>query len=130
MGLGRWLQARLRRSRRPPESVAYLKVLLFEAADEIPSPVPQGAIALAGTLEHPKWCAFTCPCGRDHQITLNMQRSYWPCWRLTLHKGLPTLHPSVHVSEPPFCHFTLSRGRVLWAKRRDETMTRPRMKGA
>lgn len=130
MGLAARLRAWRRHLDRSEAPIQFREIAFFPARDEIPHPVPDSLIAIAGTLERPKWCVFTCPCARGHEITLNMQRSYWPHWRLMIHGGLPTIRPSVDLQDPPYCHFTILRGRILWALQKNEARPGPRTKGA
>lgn len=92
------------------------KVQYFERFTDVPSYLPQQLMAIVGTVDAPKWAVFRCPCRRDHRITLNLQPTNRPRWRLQLHPSGPTLRPSVFVRDKTRCHFWIRRGRVIWAR--------------
>jgi hypothetical protein len=56
--------------------------------------------------------AVACPCGCGHRIMLNLLDQH----RLRLERGLPTVSPSILVSDAPcLSHFFITRGKVDWA---------------
>jgi hypothetical protein len=57
--------------------------------------------------------ALSCPCGCGHRVMLNLLDQH----RLVIEGGLPTVTPSILVSDAPcLSHFYVSRGRVQWAQ--------------
>lgn len=57
--------------------------------------------------------ALSCPCGCGHRVLLNLLDQH----RLVIEGGLPTVTPSILVSDAPcLSHFYVSRGRVQWAQ--------------
>ncbi|MHB1401825.1 MAG: DUF6527 family protein [Thiobacillus sp.] len=63
-----------------------------------------------------KWMLFTCPCGCQQQIALNMMQSHAPRWRVDVRsRNLFTVHPSVD-STTCGAHFWLRDGRVTWCE--------------
>ncbi len=96
---------------------------------DLPDNFPSNLIAVVGTRENHKWSIFLCPCGRGHRIELNMQRSRWPAWRLSIGAGLPTLRPSVDSHQDDFrCHFVIFRGRTEWVPGRRRPNRWPRVR--
>ena len=57
--------------------------------------------------------ALSCPCGCGHRVMLNLLDQH----RLVIEGGLPTVTPSILVSDAPcLSHFYVSRGHVQWAQ--------------
>ena len=66
---------------------------------------------------NPKWAMFSCPCGCGYVITLSLQKTHDPYWRLTTtKKGRPTLHPSVWQKTECYSHFWVRDGVVYWCE--------------
>lgn len=58
--------------------------------------------------------ALACACGCGHRVMLNLLDQH----QLTIEGGLPTVSPSILVSDAPcLSHFFLRRGRVEWAEK-------------
>ena len=87
--------------------------------DEVPARIPKRRAYLVATAILCKWLVFDCPCGTGHRIMLNLDRSRFPYWRLTLSATRQiTLAPSIdYHDEYRRCHYFLRKGRVIWAKR-------------
>lgn len=87
-----------------------------EAADEIPDRLPRKGAVLVGTLQHPKWIAFDCPCGIRHRILLPLDARQRRHWRLRPGARL-TLWPSIDaVNGARRCHYFITNGRTVWAR--------------
>jgi hypothetical protein len=57
--------------------------------------------------------ALACPCGCGHRVMLNLLDQH----QLIIEKGIPTVSPSILVSDAPcLSHFFIRRGRVEWAQ--------------
>ena len=87
-----------------------------DEADEIPDRLPHRGAVVVGSIDAPRWVAFECPCGRGHQLMVNLDRSRHPAWHLT---GTPriTLTPSVDdITQTRRCHFFLRDGKVIWVR--------------
>ncbi len=57
--------------------------------------------------------ALACACGCGHRIMLNLLDQH----RLVIEEGLPTVKPSILVSDAPcLSHFFIKRGQVEWAQ--------------
>lgn len=102
-----------RRRLTPPR---FTTLTFFDSRGAVPEPVPRRTIAVVGTLERPKWAIFQCPCGRGHQITLNLSELRKPSWRIEAHRRGPTLHPSIDAYAPFDCHYWIRAGRVRFAR--------------
>ncbi len=90
-------------------------ILVVDAADEIPPRLPPKGAAVVGSMRHPKWIAFDCPCRRRHRIMVNLDPSRSPCWKLYSDRPL-TLSPSIDDrTSDRRCHFIVSDGRIRWA---------------
>ena len=57
--------------------------------------------------------ALSCACGCGHRVMLNLLDQH----HLLIEGGLPTVDPSILVSDAPcLSHFFIRRGRVVWAQ--------------
>lgn len=64
-----------------------------------------------------KWACFDCPGGCGERISLSLNPSRHPAWRLRQDWiGRPTLEPSVHQRNACACHFWVRAGRIVWCK--------------
>jgi hypothetical protein len=89
-----------------------------EEATDLPESIPAERALLVGTVVHPKWIAFECPCGRGHRIMLNLDKTRRPFWRVTSEEPL-SIRPSVDaVYRKRRCHYVVSNGRVIWVHER------------
>jgi hypothetical protein len=104
-----------RRRLTPPR---FTQLAFYEGRDHVPAEIERRTIAVVGTLERPKWAIFECPCGRGHQITLNLSPSREPFWRIEETPRGPSLHPSVDAYAPFSCHYWVKQGRVRFVARR------------
>lgn len=96
--------------------------------DEVPPRIPKRRAYIVATAILRKWLVFDCPCGTGHRIMLNLDRSRFPYWRLTLSATRQiTLSPSIdYHDEYRRCHYFLRKGRVIWAKRpRNSRLSKP-----
>lgn len=91
-------------------------VIYYENRRDLPARVARHTIAVVGTQERPKWAVFECPCGRGHQITLNLSPARLPYWQLEGDGRAPSLRPSVDSYSPYRCHYWIRRGRVRWVR--------------
>lgn len=90
-------------------------VLIVGSADEIPEVFPISSAVLVGTLVHPKWLAFDCPCRRGHRVMLNLDSRRKPSWSISNPNKL-TINPSVNDrSIDDRCHYFIRKGKVVWA---------------
>ena len=90
-------------------------VVYYTSRNEVPTRLPRRAIAVVGTRERPKWAIFRCPCGRGHEIALNLSPTRNPFWQLAGDSHAPSLYPSVDSYSPHPCHYWIREGRVCWA---------------
>lgn len=57
--------------------------------------------------------ALACPCGCGHRIMLNLLDQH----QLVIEDGLPTVSPSILVSDAPcVSHFFIRKGQVQWSE--------------
>jgi Family of unknown function (DUF6527) len=94
----------------------YRDVCHYESRVDFPEELHPRTLALVGPTEHPKWAVFECPCGRGHQLSLSLQKSHDPHWRVTENGARINLHPSVDSHQAFRCHFWIRDGRVRWVK--------------
>ncbi len=110
----RWVAARLRRKQARliacNETVGHVL--------DLPQRLFAGQAILVARADTHDWLAFDCPCGRGHQLLMNLSGSRRPRWRMTaLDNGAVTLAPSVDShSEHGRCHFWLREGKVSWVQ--------------
>ena len=92
---------------------------VVDAADEVPQRLPRDTAVVVGTLEHPKWIAFNCPCSEQHRILLNLDPHRRPAWSLRSVKPL-SLYPSIdYQGAVKRCHYIIRKGKVLWIPNSD-----------
>lgn len=91
-----------------------------EYADEIPEQMPKRAMVIVVAGRLPKWVGFKCPCGKGHDILLNLDKKRLPAWELSRSaKGKYSIMPSIDFHDAGRrCHFFLKDNRILWAKDR------------
>ena len=79
----------------------------------VPARLPARTLILVGRPA--KWALLRCPCGRGHDISLNLSQPETVRWRIDSSRRQPSLHPSVDVHGSDFrCHFFLRFGKVEW----------------
>jgi hypothetical protein len=94
-------------------------VARVDAADEIPDRLPGKTAVLVGSVEHPKWLAFDCPCKTGHRIMVTLDRAHRPHWTLYESKKL-TIWPSIdYISPDRRCHYLIRGGKIQWVKERE-----------
>jgi hypothetical protein len=103
------------RSWRLPWAGRKLRVVeVVDAADEIPDRLPRNGAILVGSLNHPTWVAFECPCVDHHRVMLNLDVRRRPTWAMQSAKPL-TLRPSIDESRgAKRCHYFVRNGKVEW----------------
>lgn len=99
--------------RRPPPP--RIRKVVFVEGDELPDILPPFDLVVSregNTL----WSAgLVCPCGCDRRIEVMLLKGVKPRWDLLLDdEGLPTLKPSVWVSDGCRSHFWLRKGLIDW----------------
>ena len=75
-------------------------------------------IIIVGTMEHPKWATFQCPCGCGEFLAVNLMVSVSPCWEARFDTdGRVTFSPSVRVINSEHncrSHFFIRNNHVDW----------------
>jgi hypothetical protein len=105
--IDRWRRTRLTRPK-------INRAVFYESRADVPNEVPRHVLAIVGSAAQPKWALFECPCGRSHQLVVNLNTNRKPYWRLKMESDGPSLWPSVDSVSPYRCHFWLRGGRVDW----------------
>lgn len=97
----------------------YRVIQVVDVADEVPERLPRDTAVVVGSLEHPKWIAFDCPCSERHRVLLNLDPRRLPMWSLRSSKPL-TLYPSIdYQGSAKRCHYIIRKGQVLWIPNSD-----------
>lgn len=69
----------------------------------------------------PKWLILECPCGCGDRIDVNLMRSQYPYWVLSIENGLISLNPSLWRSKNTCgSHFWIREGQIAWARAWDD----------
>lgn len=92
-------------------------VAFYETRVDVPDELDRNVVAIVGAPERPKWAVFECPCGRGHQLLVDLQHSHKRHWQIALGSRGPTVHPSIDSRTTFRCHFWLGEGRVWWVRR-------------
>ena len=104
-----------RRARRAP-SARFTRIRILNARSDLPSELDPKCVYQIG--KPGKWAILECPCGRGHQLELNLVHPGRARWRLSSSRPnktkAPTLRPSVDYLGAKRCHFWLREGRVTW----------------
>lgn len=102
----------VRRCRTHPRA-KYTRVVEASGRDQLPTRLHPRRVYLLGSPG--KWVVLECPCGRGHQIQLNLAHPDRVQWTLRLDGGKgPSLRPSIDVRDQRRCHFWLRNGTVEW----------------
>ena len=65
--------------------------------------------------KQPKWVLFQCPCGCGAIVTLSLQKTHTPHWRLRKGRAhRPSLQPSIWRDIGCMSHFWVYDGRIYW----------------
>lgn len=114
--LTQWIFDRLFGSptgRLPP--VIFHKVNHIDAAPPL-SEVATDVVYVVAPKQVLKWAMLICPCGCNEVITLSLQPTHNPHWKLDVAiSGRATLYPSVWRTTGCRSHFWLKDGRAFWA---------------
>jgi hypothetical protein len=91
----------------------YSKLQYVSSFSDVPNDT-KNFIYVVRSGDFNKWVVFNCPdkCGR--RVEVNLMKSKYPKWRLTIEKGQASLSPSVIV-DGCNSHFWLYKSRVEWA---------------
>lgn len=92
------------------------RVAYYGGRSAVPEELARDTLAVVGRLERPKWAVLECPCGRGHQLVINLSPQREPFWRFKEGQRGPSLKPSVDSRRPYRCHFWLRDGCVHWCR--------------
>lgn len=91
-------------------------VTVVDAADEIPAKLPRNGAVMVGSIDHPKWLAFDCPCRTGHRIMVTLEAAHTPRWNIKSGKKL-SVWPSVDYRDRNMrCHYIIRNGRIVWCR--------------
>lgn len=77
--------------------------------------IPPGKLLVVRDGHIEKWACLACPGGCGKTISLSLNPTRRPRWRVALDFwGRPTVQPSVHQLNDCGCHFWIRGGRVEW----------------
>lgn len=91
------------------------KVIYVAERHDLPDLPAANTLAIAGSMERPKWILFDCPCGYGHVVLLPTSPVQGRAsWNLDVSTIGPSLHPSIDRTDGVRCHFWLRGGVVHW----------------
>jgi hypothetical protein len=96
------------------EPAEFNRVVRVGELYHVPDQLDRRTVYVAGSVDHPKWAVFLCPCEHPHRIALSLQPSHPKRWRVVEEQAGPTIHPSIDALDWKRCHFWISKGRVRW----------------
>ena len=101
-------------ARQPKPAVAFAQIIDV-SVPPVNASVDEGKFYRVARNGEPKWALFQCPCGCGFVVTLSLQPTHRPRWRVrTSDDDRPTLRPSVWRDGGCFSHFFVDDGRVYW----------------
>ena len=88
---------------------------IFESRAAAAKAATKNSVAAMVCVEgNQKWILFSCPCGCNQQIALNLMKNYAPSWSVELNtRNSFSVHPSID-SESCGAHFWIKNGNVIW----------------
>lgn len=100
---------------KPPQRQEHFSGVAYaDSATTAKDAIDQKALVLIGTKEHSKWLRFRCPCGCGEELALNLMKSHYPCWTVTLHKdNTMSVSPSVDATNCG-AHFWIRNNNIDW----------------
>lgn len=111
--IARWFGFGSRGGNRERESRYTLKVLEERSTALAEAKLP-GVAAIVRSGGKYKWLLFTCPCGCQQQIALNLMDGHYPRWQVEVQSFSSfSVHPSVD-STSCGAHFWIRAGAVIW----------------
>lgn len=92
-------------------------IVRIGARAELPAQLNPRRMYLIG--DPAKWAIFRCPCGRGHDVQLNLAHFGAARWKVRISEsGRPSVSPSVDVQDARRCHYWIADGRTKWQGRR------------
>lgn len=91
------------------------RVVPVETQLAVPDRIKRDTVVVVTAGGHAKWAVFECPCERGHQVSLNLDRTRRPYWRMVESARGISISPSVRFESDPYCHYTIREGVVRWA---------------
>lgn len=62
------------------------------------------------------WVVLECPCRTGHKISVSLQESDRPHWKVTTNGELATIQPSLCLNDGCRSHFWITRNEVNWVR--------------
>lgn len=89
----------------------------FVYVDDLPEKVNDKTIYIVGNSKQPWLLAFTCPCGCQNIIQLNLLKDADPCWKYKVtKKNKINISPSVWRTTGCKSHFFVRKSKIDWVK--------------
>ena len=101
----------------------YRTLRRYERMSDVPQLPQRRTVTIVGPPEREEWVVFTCPCGHQHRIVLNISTRRDPYWTLILREGGASVSPSIDSkTDERQCHFWLRAGKVHWVIETDRSL--------
>ena len=87
----------------------------YKLVKDLPEDIPEKIILIIADGNQPDSLVFSCPCGCNTTIYLNLLRDAKPCWKYRINKrGKISVSPSIRRKIGCKSHFFIREGRVDW----------------
>jgi hypothetical protein len=90
--------------------------LILEFVGDLPNHICPQTVYIVGENNFYWMAGLLCPCGCQDFIHLNLLKEAKPCWKFKISKGLISISPSVWRTYGCKSHFSISKGKVIWAE--------------
>ncbi len=91
----------------------------WERVEEVPEEPSPGVVYLIGDGPEAWSAAMVCPCGCQALVSLSLIPTDRPRWKASVNAvGEISLHPSVWRKRGCRSHYSVIRGRIVWARGR------------
>ncbi len=88
----------------------------YKYVEDLPLIIEPDIIYIIGENSMFWMLGFTCPCGCQLTINLNLLEKSFPCWDYNIqNNSLITLSPSIRRVKGCKSHFFIQKGCVIWA---------------
>ncbi len=92
----------------------YEGIIFVNSLSDVPEKTDK-KIYIVGVKNRAKWVVFKCPDGCGRRVEVNLMKTRYPKWEMTIKKKKVSLYPSVIVNGCK-THFWLDNSTVLIAK--------------
>lgn len=119
--LGSWLVSLFKPDRR---WTSFAGVARLDSRYDASAALEARQLIIIGSLDHPKWLKFQCPCGCGDTIALNLMESHYPRWRVRAEGPASiSVSPSVDATKC-HSHFWIKANQVIWVEDRHQSSMR------